>query len=495
MKGASTRRSLAVALLWLAAVAGLDAASPALAETQVSAVDYKHLADLIVNRSWKLAPGERVVLFSDATRDPGIAAPLREAIKKAGGVIEEIAAPDSRADAGLTPRQRADRFEHWKVLFQRSQAAIWLPSDLTAVDDQPFEHLVEASKVRSIHFHWFLPPDAPDVPVIQTMYQQAIEIEPAEIARRIAVIEKAIRGATVRVTAPNGTDFTCKIPPNAHMHRNTGEATRERVRDARSVRDREEELPASVLRTTDIENAQGTFVGYVSFDTRSGLVRATFKDGKVTALEPLRGADAQVEAWRKARGAKDRPRRFKFVNRRMAQMPTYPLCSDRPRCRPPCRGRSHQTPLNSRHGPAGYLLPIGVSTARQQGEVVKLRAIAGSCVLLIGASDQDIRHCSWIRKGQTRRKAATQSLRSKEPRLQDSGTAVIQSFHRTVSARALFVRHGNQRREVMSAHYSKAVSPPARGTSRACARSTTPSSRPGATRTWHEGKARALRAW
>jgi len=278
-----------------------------LAQTQVSAVDYKHLAELIVNRSWKLAPGERVVLFSDARRDPGIAAPLREAIKKAGGVIEEIAAPDSRADAGLTPRQRADRFEQWKSLFQRSQAAIWLPSDLSAVEDQPFEHLVEASKVRSIHFHWFLPPDAPDVPVIETMYQRAIDIEPADIARRIAVIEQGIRGATVRVSAPNGTDFTCKIPQNAHLHRNTGEATREKVRDARSVRDREEELPASVVRTTDIENARGTFVGYVSFDTRSGLVRATFKDGKVTALESLHGADAQVEAWRKASGAKDRP--------------------------------------------------------------------------------------------------------------------------------------------------------------------------------------------
>ena len=143
----------------------------------------------------------------------------------------------------------------------------------------------------------------------------------------------------------------------------------------------------------------------------------------------------------------------------MAQMPTYALCSDRPRCRPPCQGRSHQTLLNSRHGPAGYLLPIGVSAARQQGEVVKLRAIAGSCVLLIGASDEDIGQCSWIRKGQTRQKAATQSLRSREPRLYDSGTAVIQSFHRTVSVRV--VRASRQRVEgeqAMLAYDSNAVS-------------------------------------
>jgi hypothetical protein len=311
MRSLRTRRRLTVAVLWLAGLGGcLNGVSAAPAQSPGSAVNYAHLADLVVNRAWKLAPGERVILFRDAARDPGMAAPLRAAIVKAGGVVEEIAAPDSRADAGLTPRQRADRFDHWKILFKHSQAAIWLPSDLTAVDEQPFEHLVEASKVRSIHFHWFLPPDAPDIPVIETMYQRAIEIEPAEIARRIAVIEKGIRGATVRVTAPNGTDFTCKIPQNAHMHRNTGEATKEKVRDARSVRDREEELPASVLRTTEIEEAQGTFIGYISFDARSGLVRATLKDGKVIALESLHGADAQVESWRKATGAKDRPGEF-----------------------------------------------------------------------------------------------------------------------------------------------------------------------------------------
>ena len=65
-----------------------------------------------------------------------------------------------------------------------------------------------------------------------------------------------------------------------------------------------------MLRTTEIEEAQGTFIGYISFNTRSGLVRATFKDGKVTALESLGGPKEQVEAWKKATGAKDRPGEF-----------------------------------------------------------------------------------------------------------------------------------------------------------------------------------------
>lgn len=292
---------------WLAMQCVLE--SPAFAATD-SAVNYVHLADLIVNRSWKIAPGERVVMFWDARRDPGIAAPLRAAIQKAGGQVEEISAPDSAADAQLTPAARAARFELWKSTFQRSQAAIWLPSDLNAVYDQPFEHLVEASTVRSIHFHWFLPPDPADVPLVEAMYERAIEISPAELGKRLAALEQALRGHTVHVTAANGTDLEFRVPRDAHFHRNTGDATNEKVRDARSVRDREEELPASVLRTTDIADAAGTFTGYLSFDTRSTLASATFRDGRVTELKALRGPDVKVAAWKSAKGDKDRPGEF-----------------------------------------------------------------------------------------------------------------------------------------------------------------------------------------
>jgi hypothetical protein len=305
-------RHLFAAAGWIAAVLAVACAiaqAPSAARA-AQAVNYIHLADLVVNRSWKISPGERVVMFWDAHRDPGIAAPLRAAIERAGGEVEEIAAPDSAGDAALTPAQRAARFEQWKVIFRRSQAAIWLPSDLAAVSDQPFEHLVEASHVRSIHFHWFLPPDTADIPLIEAMYQRAIEVSPAEIGNRIVALEIALRGHTMHVTAPNGTDFVFRVPQDAHFHHNTGEATKDKVRGARSVRDREEELPASVLRTTDVADARGTFTGYLSFDTRSTLARATFWDGRVTDIQTLQGADAEVRAWRSASGDKDKPGEF-----------------------------------------------------------------------------------------------------------------------------------------------------------------------------------------
>ena len=51
---------------WAAAVlaaVGCVLAQPSSAAPDTHAVDYVHLADLIVNRSWKLERGERVVIF------------------------------------------------------------------------------------------------------------------------------------------------------------------------------------------------------------------------------------------------------------------------------------------------------------------------------------------------------------------------------------------------------------------------------------------------
>jgi hypothetical protein len=279
-------------------------------EPQGAPVDYEQMADVIVNRSWKIQRGERVVFFWDKSRDRGLAQPLRAAVERAGGKIEDIAAPVATDTVNMSAEARARRYADWQRIFQRSQAAIWLPSDLGAIADLPFERLVESSKVRSIHFHWFLPPDTDDVATIERMYAAAIDVSPAQIASRIDKLEKALRGARVRVTADNGTDFSFTLPQTAWFHRNTGEATAEKIATARSVRDREEELPAGVLRTTELTAATGTFVGYASFDTRSALLKATLKDGRVARLESVRGGDALVTRWREATGDKDLPGEF-----------------------------------------------------------------------------------------------------------------------------------------------------------------------------------------
>jgi hypothetical protein len=284
-----------------------------------SRVDWPKIADLVVTRSLKLAPGERVVLFWDQASDRGVAAAIRTAVARAGGVISgELSAPtqaDLDAIRRLPPEtqtmQKARRDSLWTRTFATSDVAIWLPTPMAGLTDRPFERLVErAPRVRSIHFHWFLPPDTADVGKIDALYAAAISVPPENLAARIRAVESAVRGATIRVTAPNGTDLGFKIPSQAWVHRNTGDASKAKVAGARSIRDREEELPASVFRTTDLAGAEGTIVGRVSFDTRSGLLAVTFKNGRVTKVESRQGADGAVTAWQKATGDKDLPAEF-----------------------------------------------------------------------------------------------------------------------------------------------------------------------------------------
>jgi hypothetical protein len=161
--------------------------------------------------------------------------------------------------------------------------------------------------VRSIHFHWFLPPDAALHDRVDAMYAAAIVTAPATLLERHAALEKALRGAKVRITTPLGTDLTLDVPAGARFHRNTGDASPAKVKDAKSVRDREEELPGGVLRTTDLRGASGTLVGYALFSTSAPILAATIKDGRVTAIESRRGAEEIVKRWNEAAGDKALP--------------------------------------------------------------------------------------------------------------------------------------------------------------------------------------------
>lgn len=272
-------------------------------------VDHAGLADLIVNRAWQLARGERVVIFWDPVDDRGVAAPLRAAIEKAGAQYREVVPPPAAEFRAMPEAERDALKDEWEALFREADAAIWLPLN-RAIEGRLFERLVEQSSLRSIHYHWFLPTDAAERDPVERMYAAAIAVPPEQLLARIAAVERAVRGATIRVTAPNGTDLTFEIPSNAWVHRNTGDASRAKALEARSVRDREEELPASLFRTTDLRNVRGTVVGYSSFSTRSPAVRAMFVGGKVGRLEGLQGQPEVVLRWEAATGDKALPAEF-----------------------------------------------------------------------------------------------------------------------------------------------------------------------------------------
>jgi leucyl aminopeptidase (aminopeptidase T) len=268
--------------------------------------DWPKLAQHMVQVSLKLAPGERVIIHYDPARDPGLVAALRTEITRAGGIVSgELTWPDEATGKyleSLSPAERKKRGEAetavYRELFANSDVYLWLHAP--AYEDlvpREFEHLIGESKVRAIHSHWFEPQDPVERDAVRRMYERAIEMDPAQIEAVLAPMEAKLRGAKVHLTSPEGTDLTFQIPKDAWFHHNTGEASRQKVATARSVRDREEELPAGVLRTTDVADVEGKLVATVFSASKDDAVTVTFRNGRIVKVEPHGGAGAEFAKW------------------------------------------------------------------------------------------------------------------------------------------------------------------------------------------------------
>jgi leucyl aminopeptidase (aminopeptidase T) len=280
------------------------------------ATDWNRIADLMVARTLALAPGERVVIHHDATKDPGLVTAVRAAITRAGGVIAgELVWPagavaavyDSMSPATLAARVAREDSSYLRLM-KSASIYLWLHAPSHRDVPRRIEKLIAASGARAIHFHWTLPSDPAEAATAAAMYEKAIAVAPAELDRQEGAMERALKGAQVRLTSPGGTDLRFTIPANAWFHRNTGSATKQKTASARTTRDREEELPAGVLRTTDLRAAEGVLVATTIMGTKSGTVRVTFRGGRVTAIEGQGSAGQWLAGlYAGATGDKDKP--------------------------------------------------------------------------------------------------------------------------------------------------------------------------------------------
>lgn len=146
---------------------------------------------------------------------------------------------------------------------------------------------------RTIHFHWAGAYDLegqllPLTDHISHVYQKAIvETDYRGLAEMQLRFEKAIRGRTVRVTTPAGTDLAFEIG-HRPVTLQDGDGSAAHAAKARNLVDREVELPAGVIRVAPMEQS---VTGKIVFppnwwdDARvTGLV-LTFERGRVVTFE------------------------------------------------------------------------------------------------------------------------------------------------------------------------------------------------------------------
>jgi hypothetical protein len=297
----TTRRVFILALCSLAA--------PLHGEAQQSGnavqSDWTRIANAILHRSLQLAPGERVIIHYLPGREPELVQALRNEIITSGGIISaELTWPTQETahyfdslspelKSALAQRQNAV----YREIFARSDVYLWL--DESPMDDlvpRQFEHLIRESTVRAIHCHFQGAPSPKDNPQLWQAYVRAIEMEPSRLQTVEDTLIKRLRGRTLHLTSPGGTDLTFKVQPDAWFHENTGDASTGKPRNPQSTRDREEEIPSGDIRTTGVTGVNGRLVGAV-IGNPADIATLTFKDGRLIKIEPRSKDAAEFSNW------------------------------------------------------------------------------------------------------------------------------------------------------------------------------------------------------
>jgi hypothetical protein len=282
--------------------------------------DWDAIADRIVNHTFALRPGERVVYLADPAVAVGCLEAVRAAVLGAGGIEQATmlawGSPKLmglRTERGWNPDSAAAQREAYAhaELLGTADVFMWLPTDMfyrACVTRKESEWILGRWKGRGLHFHWF--PDAghpPGHPIhrqLERVYERAIlKLDYAAHAKRQQRVLEAIRGKRLRVTTSEGTDISFTLPADGWYCLNDGDMSAEKASRAVCARDREEEMPCGAVRTIPAEDSVEGIIslrrvpawnswGLLDIDAFGDELDVVFSKGRITEM---RGGARQAE--------------------------------------------------------------------------------------------------------------------------------------------------------------------------------------------------------
>jgi hypothetical protein len=259
---------------------------------QLNEASYEAMARRIV-AALKPARGERVILRFDPETLPALAAHVRRLLEQAGTVVETI-------NYGIAPE--------FEKRLESADIYVWLPAGPRAgtppAQAEALGRWLDSGRGRQVHFHWGDGTRATDglngthSPAYDRVYMDALDIDYQALDRQMEQAIAKLKSGEVRVTTPAGTDLRFRVGDRPFT-KQSGDASKERMKSARVRIDREIELPAGALRVAPIESSvNGVMV--VPWARIVGVevtgIRLEFKEGAVTRFSAESNEDALKKA-------------------------------------------------------------------------------------------------------------------------------------------------------------------------------------------------------
>jgi hypothetical protein len=248
-----------------------------------------------------LTKGERVYLLGAPGESDALIAPLRAAIRQTGA--EDLGALSTTGVSPATWQTEWTRgappgVAALEKYLRDADLGVMLPG--AGVTDSVYaamQRILRSGSGRTIHFHWsgayaLDGSVMPMTPEHSKVYERALlTTDYAALAAVQEKFEQALRGATVRVTTPDGTDLSFRVGDRP-VTRQDGDASKARASRARNLIDREVELPAGAIRVAPLEESVNGTIAFPAGDwggERVEGLRMTFEKGRLTHFEARRG--------------------------------------------------------------------------------------------------------------------------------------------------------------------------------------------------------------